>query len=57
MGKLKYYLLATAGLVIIGSAVHFVRPLQADPLAKDVNITNTPLPVVVGGTRFISEVE
>ena len=55
MGKLRHYLLATAGLVIIGSAVHFVRPLQADPLAKDVNITNTPLPV--GGTRFISEVE
>jgi len=47
MSKLKNYLLITAGLVILGGAVQFVMPLQADPLAKDVNITNTPLPVVV----------
>ena len=47
MSKLKTYLLATAGLVILGGVVQFVRPLQADPLEKDVNVANTPLPVVV----------
>ena len=29
MGKIMNYLLATAGLVILGGAVQFVRPLQA----------------------------
>jgi len=36
--------------VILGGVVQFVRPLQAVPLAKDVNVTNTaanPVPVVV----------
>jgi len=47
MGRLKNYLLATAGLVILDGAVQFVRPLQADPTARDVNIVNTPVPVVV----------
>jgi len=47
MGKLKNYVLATAGLLILGGTVHFVSPLQADPPARDVNIVNTPVPVVV----------
>jgi len=50
MDKLKNYLLATAGLLILAGAVQFVRPLQAEPLAKDVNVVNTaanPVPVVV----------
>ena len=47
MSKLKNYVLATAGLVILGGAVHFVLPLQAAPPTKDVNVVNTPLLVVV----------
>ena len=50
MGKVKNYLLATTGLVILGGAVHFVMPLQAAPPAKDVNVVNmaaNPVPVVV----------
>jgi len=50
MDKIKNYVLATAGLLILGGAVQFVRPLQADPPAKDVNVVNTsanPVPVVV----------
>jgi len=30
MGKLKNYVLATAGLVILGGAFQFVMPLQAN---------------------------
>jgi len=50
MGKLKNYLLATAGLVILGGAVQLVMPLQAASPTRDVNIVNTaedPVPVVV----------
>jgi len=47
MGKVKNYLLATAGLVILGGIVQFVMPLQAATPAKDVNVINTPLQVVV----------
>ena len=38
MGMIKNYLLATAGLVILGGAVYFVMPLQAAPPAKEVSV-------------------
>ena len=47
MSRFKNYLLATAGLMILGGAVQFVIPLQAASPAKDVNVVNTPLLVVV----------
>ena len=67
MGKLKNYLLATAGLVILGGAFHFVMPLQAVPppfppetmvitLAEDLTtaaITEFDA-VDVSGFRFVS---
>jgi len=47
MGELRNYLLATAGLLILGGAVQFVRPLQAAPLA-DVNVIITAANPVPG---------
>ena len=47
MKRFNNYLLAIAGLVVFGGAVQFVIPLQAAPPAKDVNVVNTPLSVVV----------
>jgi len=54
MSKLKNYLLATAGLVILGGAFTVIGPYvdlgHSKPPSSgptDVNIVNTPLPVVV----------
>ena len=47
MDRIKNYMLGTACLIILFGAVHLVSPLQADPVARDVNIVNTPVPVVV----------
>ncbi|MCZ6622846.1 MAG: hypothetical protein O7B35_01205 [Deltaproteobacteria bacterium] len=51
MGKLRNYIFAVAGFVILAGVFTVIGPYvdqgQADPPVKDVNVVNTPLPVEV----------